>query len=220
MTSKSSDLVYYRQRFIDFAKTQKLSIEPLDAFMCIADYYARWVMNSVDGKPMTAKGMFIVGNTGSGKTTLVRTMQKAFSVYPRRRRRISYRSINTLADLHTYDPFWFQSEELFYGKGDYILDDFGKVVNNNIYGNRFDIEPLVESRYQSFLKYGCTTIFTSNLTSFDEVIKIFSDSDVHKGERIKSRICEMCDLVLCNYKDRRLSSIRLMNNDFRYATRG
>ena len=215
--NESSDLVFYRQKFIDFAKSQGLMIDPPDVYWSVADYYAKWVRNSVDGKPMEARGLFIFGNTGSGKTTLVRTLQHSFGVYPSRRRGISYRTIGSLVEKHTYDPYWVYSEEMFYAKKDYILDDFGKVTGFNCYGNRFDVEPLIESRYQSYREYGSTTIFTSNLTSFDELVKQFSSEDPHKGERIKSRLCEMCDFIVFNYKDRRQSSIRILNNSFRNA---
>lgn len=207
---------FCRAQFLDFMEDNGLQLDEMDVFMAVADYYARWAANAFFGGPPVGKGLFICGNAGSGKTTLAfRCLYDVIIPHPRVRdaqyrdmkRSIVRTTITNLAYIHMEDPFWVKHYETSYGRKDFILDEFGKNVGLSRYGNKFDIEEFIDSRYRSY-QNGYTTVLISNIESWDEIANLYSDDrDCHKGERIKSRICEMCDFVIYNHPDRRKENV-------------
>lgn len=142
----------------------------------------------------TSKGIYIHGNVGSGKTHI------AFAIYKK------YQSVENRTPM-----FWNTAELLQAIKDDFdahylskthtlenvmeterllILDDIGSEKPTEWVQERF--YSLINKRYNEMRP----TIFTSNLST--------GELSAQLGQRIASRIIEMCHVVKIEGKDRRL----------------
>jgi len=144
----------------------------------------------------TKKGIFIHGSVGTGKTHIAYALKKQWDEENPYRTAILY---NTPDLLHSekldFDRDSYSKkrslEKLKESKQLLILDDVG---SENATGWVLDqLYMLINKRYNEMKPI----IFTSNL-SIEEVGKVL-------GDRIASRIVEMCDVIELTGDDKRLS---------------
>jgi hypothetical protein len=148
------------------------------------------------------KGLYIAGNTGSGKSLLMTILAALGNHY-----HIAYdydgESISiTWADIRTDElcsDFILKGAEVVQkAKNSPIicLNDFGSEPTEQLYmGNRMNIiRQIVEARAD---KMGMFTLFTSNLPIADKAI------DDKYGARVSSRLKQMCNYFILAGKDRR-----------------
>jgi len=133
------------------------------------------------------KGLFLFGNTGTGKTFAAKVISsyRDIHLYTCRDLEAKYEKSNT--------HFW----EIIKDRKDIIIDDLGTEDAKNDYGVKFELfEKAIDERHLLFEKYGTRTIITSNLSG--EAIK------ERYSERIYSRIRSMCECINATGKDLRL----------------
>jgi DNA replication protein DnaC len=131
------------------------------------------------------KGLFLIGDVGTGKTVALKIIQK-------------YRNINKFykaADLsegRKHDPHFIEEafRNMVGDSGTYIIDDIGAELEINDYGvkSEFMIE-VINKRHLDFLEKGHITLFSSNLGP-----EAFEN---RYSKRILDRILEMCEIVYC-----------------------
>lgn len=134
------------------------------------------------------KGLFLFGNTGTGKTFAVKVIA-------------SYRDIHfyTCRDLEakfekSNEHFW----EIIKDRRDMIIDDLGTEDERNEYGTKFELmEKAIDERHRLFESYGTRTIITTNLDK-DAIIERYT-------ERIYSRLRQMCECVNASGEDLRIN---------------
>lgn len=142
--------------------------------------------------PKTRKGIYLHGGVGSGKTHIV----YAIAEYVYTKLRFESRVINSadmLNDIRDCFENRFQGDfidELKGYRGMLIIDDIGVERINDWVLEQFYV--IINKRYNDVLP----TIFTSNLS-----VSQLSD---RIGERVASRIVEMCDVYELTNTDRRL----------------
>jgi len=142
----------------------------------------------------TNKGICIIGGIGGGKTTFMRSIQKAmFSAKMGSFRLFSCVEIeqnirqaaaveNSAADYSYYD------------NGYACFDDFGAENHESvIFGNRVIVmAEIVQRRYNRFQAQGVKTHFTTNLSA--------AEMRARYGDRVFDRMKEMCNIVLFNWE--------------------
>lgn len=136
------------------------------------------------------KGLLIMGNVGSGKTTMMRIFS---SVVP-----FTFLYVDNICDNVRREG----QEQLDKIKGrpfeELCFDDFGSEAKIKHYGSNYDVMyDVVIRRCQDYVHHKTKTHFTTNMTM--EEIKTFYDS------RVESRLYEMCNIIIIgggtNYKD-------------------
>jgi len=167
------------------------------------------------------KGIILIGNPGSGKSILFRTLRDVLEsrheiqldgrtlFESRLFRRCNLYTCEHMAKLFMakgevgLEPF---SKGAVHRNGrDKVLkhacfDDLGAEELRNVYGNKKEVMvDIIQERYDLFLEHGLLTHFTSNLNP-QEIENRYSS-------RIRSRIRQMCNVIQLgateNYKDRR-----------------
>ena len=152
------------------------------------EYCRRWDLIPL-GKP--DKGLFLYGGTGSGKTTFMEVIEE----------KIDLQFYNVLDMERAFRVDKNGSFEEQYNDGavrnkDLILDDLGADSNVTNYGNKDMIQNYIMQRYDLFRRLSVKTHFTSNVASVSEIGERY-------GERVLSRIREMCYMVKLDASDRR-----------------
>lgn len=145
--------------------------------------------------PQSRPWLMMMGTPGTGKSTMLKAIRNTFDfLYDEdyEKPKMNYCKASQLGGIMKNDPERFRricgSEVLF-------VDDLGflgesEVVND--YGvKRRPIEAILEGRYDSM----STTVFTTNLTR-QELYDRY-------GERIHSRLCEMCMFIMMTGQDYR-----------------
>lgn len=145
------------------------------------------------------RGLLLMGQIGTGKTDLMRILQRCFNRL-QDSRRFAYVSMIELARQYAI-----QGPEVIdrYAKKNLYVDEFGLIdaANNrkfesvSYYGNRVDVgELLVLNRYDEY-KNGILTHFSTNLSG--ELLEKLYDP------RTFSRLFEMCNFIPVTGSDRR-----------------
>lgn len=171
----------------------------------ISRYLANMILGTAD------RGLFITGPVGTGKTLAMMLIQK--QTHLRRRtagfvtapdvaamvnEKGSYTAITALVD-EMEAPDWRKGiwDGHTYRKVDLILDDLGAETDAVHYGVR--TEPMIEliaARYDLWKRCGARTHVTTNLN--------MRQIKERYGDRIESRLREMCYVTRFEGKDRRL----------------
>lgn len=173
-------------------------------FKIISRYLARVILR------VAPKGIFVTGDTGTGKTLAVMIISEQLS---RRRRNAGYVTAQTFANevsekgahkaVHEYTQElraekWVNGswDMKSYEHVDLIIDDLGSETESIHYGQRTEsMVELIAARYDMWRKYGCRTHITSNLTT-DQI-------EARYGKRIASRLFEMCYVTKFEGADQR-----------------
>jgi len=140
------------------------------------------------------KGLFFIGGVGTGKTVAFKIIQ----------------SVREFEFLESYEiteiskGFKTSSEyiKILFIKfvrdknKNVIIDDLGDELTINSYGIKSEfMTEVIRERHKTFIDRGDLTLISSNLN--EEAFK------ARYGERIYSRITQMCEVVVCNGKDLR-----------------
>lgn len=145
-------------------------------------FASKWVLDH--RTLMRRPWLLLRGNVGTGKTTLSYAISRALTEWEHRESEVI--DAITLADLAVTDRKYFES---FYNKNILVIDDLGAEPNTVMsYGTA--IHPLamiLTIRYQNWLKFGLTTIITTNLT-IEQIERIY-------GVRVLDRLEEMCEMI-------------------------
>lgn len=177
-------------RFTQLAAAQPEGYVIDDSNAIVIEALCYYFSNVPYGKFNLSKGIFLAGNTGSGKTTLMRIFSQIvpFTFYYVDNicdnvRREGQEQLDKIKQ-RTYDELCF--------------DDFGSEAKIMHYGSNYDVMyDVVVRRCQDFVHHKTKTHFTTNMTMQD-IIKIYDT-------RIESRLHEMCNIVILggklDYKD-------------------
>lgn len=145
------------------------------------------------------RGLLLLGQIGTGKTDMMRILQRCFNRL-QDSRRFAYVSMIELARQYTI-----QGPEVIdrYARKNLYVDEFGLIDANEVrkfesvsyYGNRVDVgELLVLNRYDEY-KNGVLTHFSTNLSG-KQLEKLYDP-------RTYSRLFEMCNFIPVTGSDRR-----------------
>jgi len=143
------------------------------------------------------KGLLLYGNVGSGKTDLLRSLQKALFLM-RSPLAFAYVNMKQMGDnfgTSGYEAFhrYFRKHWMFDELGQYELET---VAN---YGNKVNIgESIILNRYEQF-RYGHLSHFTTNLSK--------EEMEEHYDGRVWSRLQEMCNMIRVIGPDRRPAAV-------------
>jgi len=133
------------------------------------------------------KGLFLIGGTGTGKTVALKIIS-AFRRYP-----VFY--CDRLVSRYMSNKKSFP--EIFEHEKDIIIDDLGAEVTINDFGMKFELlTQIITDRHRLFTERGYLTLFSTNLNK-DEFVSRY-------GQRVYSRIKQMCEPVVCDGQDLRV----------------
>jgi len=164
-------------------------------------HFAAMIAKSFTGEVADGKGFCVQGFTGCGKTKRMELFARLLSVKFIRAEDMVERIRNNnsptfLKEISRTDIYAFDLvPDRYY---DLIIDDLGfESEKSNTYGNVRDImEQVLKERSNIFPKW--KTHFTTNLTE-PQILSRY-------GDRIYSRLCEMCHFVTMTNADRRRAS--------------
>lgn len=131
------------------------------------------------------KGLFIYGDTGTGKTYTIHSLAKKTKSYVNN-------FVTLLSEFRDYmqKGYYYQSITDFTDKEYIYIDDIGSEKTSDFVQEFIYI--IVNKRYENMKR----TVFSTNLS--------LSDFRQRYGDRILSRISEMCILVELKGQDKRL----------------
>lgn len=142
--------------------------------------------------PATRKGIYIHGAVGAGKTHIAYGIAKYVQDDMRKRVTVwnSAELMNFIRESYDDKQKRWEVEELMDDKGLLIIDDIGSERVTEWTLEQFYL--LVNKKYNEMMP----VIFTSNYN--------VSDLSERIGERVASRVVEMCDVIELSGSDRRL----------------
>lgn len=133
----------------------------------------------IDNKPSLDKGVLLIGNTGSGKTTILEIF-KALK-FQKFRQFSAYDFASSFAQGG-------ENEILHYFKGSVFFDELGAEKEAMFYGKREEVGTrILEKRYNLFLNEGKKTHATTNLSPKQLTEKY--------GFRLDGRFLEMFNII-------------------------
>jgi len=151
------------------------------------------------------KGLLIVGNVGTGKTLLLRLMNKFYHYTKRERLTFRTKNIPELADSFSTDG---RAAFKFIDKGNWLFDEICFVDENTgkpdremsmYFGDRILIgQKVIYDRYNIFVEEGWQSHFTTN-ANIGQIKEIY-------GSRVWSRLLEMVNILVYIGEDRRKNS--------------
>lgn len=141
------------------------------------------------------KGLFLVGDVGTGKTVALKIINNA-----RGYDFLKSHKITEDSKSHEHSS-QFIKELLRRYSGDtnknIIIDDLGDELTMNNYGIKSEfMSEVIRYRHETFLSRGDLTLISSNMSQAKFIDRY--------GERIYSRIKQMCEVVVCNGDDLRV----------------
>jgi len=137
-------------------------------------------------------GVLVIGKTGSGKSIIFEALHRV--LHPKSPLRFKIEQAQDI--VHDYNIEGSEIFNQFSVNKNYTIDDIGIEIDGKYYGKDCNvIADLINVRYNIFKNYGATTHFTTNLDIPHLALKY--------GDRICSRLCEMCKVHLLSSTDRR-----------------
>lgn len=180
----------------DFNKNFSIENEPL--FSKYKEVYTQLLK---DGREKEKKGVLLVGSVGSGKSMLMRVMQRLFKDTESR---FKWANSSDLKDM--IEEVGVNKIKEMYGKGlkmDLYIDEIGASLNSNHYGNNVNIiSEIISERNELFVMSGFRTHFSSNIPPFSVDLGIKTLSNIY-GDRCYDRMVEMCELISWSSKSLR-----------------
>lgn len=139
-----------------------------------------------------AKGVFLFGPTGTGKSSLMRIFQRITNAYNYRYRRFLVNSIPWIYEETRNSQDFDLKEFTFYPR---CFDDVGfNLPEVSRYGNKINpLDYILFERYNRYQRGGLLTHMTSNLP--------LDNLNEHLDKRIISRMKEMMNFVLLDGED-------------------
>jgi len=137
------------------------------------------------------KGLLLIGECGTGKTLISKTIHKMFLKVPKR----AFGYVNSNNVVKEYDK---KGEDgiLKYMTGEWYFDDFGSEDKGKFYGKEQEIfKSILEARYDLFIDKGIKTYLSTNLDP--------AAMKKRYGDRVYSRINEMFNIIIIGGEDRR-----------------
>jgi len=135
--------------------------------------------NIISNEPSLKKGILLIGNTGSGKTTILDIFKA-----------LKWQGFRKFSTYDVVEDFEKSGEKgiVTYFNGNIFFDDLGTENEAMYYGKRENVGTrLIEKRYNSYIRDGLKTHVTTNLSINDLVDKY--------GFRIEGRIYEMFNII-------------------------
>jgi DNA replication protein DnaC len=160
------------------------------AFDTVARYIALWQASDEGKCDKPAKGLFLFGTPGAGKTTLMKMFSGLCEV-----QFITMLELTKDFALGQHERFW-KTVDQFNGVP-LIVDDLGGEDSTKSYGNEVPIPDFIRQREELWKNKGIITCYTSNAAKRDDITARY-------GSSICSRILGMCDFVKFTGSDRRI----------------
>jgi len=171
-----------------------------ESYSKLANYFGRYylgirhnVRNHDIEYDKPKKGLFLFGNTGSGKTMAIQIFAKIFG--------IDFFYADDLARIYAIDGeryFWSYVNQ--YEDNDIIIDDLGSEREVKNYGNTTPFVDFLYKRERIYKDNHVLTHFTTNAVSREVLIKKY-------GDRVVSRLLGMCEFIRINAPDARIVKI-------------
>ena len=183
----------YKQHYIK-TLTEKFGLNRDDSnaaeFDAVACYIARWQAADEGKCDRPAKGLFLFGTPGAGKTTLMKMFSGLCEV-----QFITMLELTKDFALGQHQRFWKTVDE--FNTVPLIVDDLGGEDCTKSYGNEVPIADFIRQREELWKNKGIVTCYTSNAKSRQDITARY-------GSSICSRILGMCDFIKFNGADRRI----------------
>lgn len=139
------------------------------------------------------KGLLLYGNVGSGKTDLLRSLQRALWLV---QSPIAFAYVNMKQVGEEFGTGGYTAMHR-YARRHWMFDELGQLEKETVgnYSNKVNVaESIILTRYEQF-RYGHLSHFTTNLTK-DQMKE-------HYDNRVWSRLQEMCNMICVVGPDRR-----------------
>ncbi|MCL6447589.1 MAG: ATP-binding protein [Armatimonadetes bacterium] len=163
-----------------------LSLDQLEAKEKVLPYIENYLENKKAGR-----GLLIIGPTGCGKTQLA--VAAGAEIIRRYLETVNFVHLADLCNMFRKaikdDDTEYRLERLISSKELVIVDDLGSISASEF--DLANINSFIDTRYREELP----TVFTSNLNR--------QDMTAFFGERVTSRITEMCESIVLTGPDRR-----------------
>ena len=157
-------------------------------------------------QPLPTKGIVLYGSYGTGKSMLLKRLSAMEDITCRdemKRRVAGIEYISTMKIMQNYmvdGEKWMRDFFGLHRRDFLIIDEIGSERNVKRFGSESSMPDIIEDRYESFKDFGVTTIFATNIPNREELGRVY-------GERIKSRLVEMCEFVLFKGNDWRTETV-------------
>ena len=159
------------------------------SFDAIADYIGIWHAASKGECDYPARGLFLYGAPGTGKTTALQVLSGLCN--------IDYIVAADMAKafaIGRYEAFWEIADR--YRFCHLIVDDIGCGDTAKSYGNDAPFAEFIRERERSWTEKGICSFFTSNAKSREDVTARY-------GLNVCSRLLGMCDFLKFSGGDNR-----------------
>ncbi|MDQ5930799.1 MAG: hypothetical protein QG594_2588 [Bacteroidota bacterium] len=143
-----------------------------------------------------SKGVFVIGNVGTGKSAMMKVLQMLVKDTERRFKWVNAYELKDLSETQTSSEI-----KALYGanlKCDLYIDDIGFSADVKRYGNTINIiSEILMERYDLYISSGYKTHISTNIpTQLKDNPNKVPTIELIYGLRILDRIKEMCDLVV------------------------
>ncbi|MEP3210894.1 MAG: hypothetical protein ABJN95_17025 [Maribacter sp.] len=161
-------------------------------FNQICKYFSRDSLFEIDHEGDLNKGLFVYGNSGSGKTTSFKIIQSISQKYNLKQLWFPFIETQEVVNKFNSDK---NKDSIIknYSKGNFMFDELGAETtaqNVFVFGKEDIFIRILEARYNQFVDKGVKTHITCNLT-LEEIRKRY-------GPRVEDRFYEMFNLVPLN----------------------
>ena len=159
-------------------------------FDAVARFIAHWRAAGEGRGDYPARGLFLFGSPGTGKTTAVQFISGLCEMDF-----VSTDELSRAFSLRSGEGFWRLADE--YKKRPLVVDDLGCEETSRSFGNTLPMAEFIRDRERQWKEAGICTCFTSNARSREELSKRY-------GSSVCSRLLGMCDFIQIKGPDKRL----------------